>query len=448
MAVAMSPTDLYVHAFESLQKDFDGGAPLWLHRTREAAISRFRELGFPTTKAEAWKYTNVAPITKVPFQPVPGAEPHGVAGEAVDLYTFGVLKCSQLVFINGRFAPRLSYLRWLPEGVRVRSLSEVLEKDARSLEPHLGRVAALDGNPFTALNTAFMQEGAFIHVPSGRVVEEPIHLLFVSASRKEPAVSYPRNLVVLAENSQATVIESYAGLDRGLYFTNAVTEVVVGPGAVLDHYKMQRESESAFHVATMAVHQDRSSRVACNSISLGGALARNDVNAIFKGEGGELDLNGLYAVAGQQHVDNHTWIDHARPNCTSRELYKGILDGKSRGIFNAMIFVRKEGQKTNARQTNKNLLLSNDAFVDSTPGLEILADDVRCSHGSTIGQLDENAIFYLRSRGIDEEAARSLLTYAFASELINQVKVASMRIKLDQLILSRLPRADTVKEAV
>jgi len=448
MAAPADPVAPYLAEFERSEKELDGGAPVWLHRLRERAILRFRELGFPTTKAEAWKYTNVAPIAKTPFERVRPGEPRGVAGEAVDHFTFGVLKCSQLVFINGVFAPKLSYLRWLPEGVRVRGLSEVLRTDPQSLEPHLGKHATLNGNAFTALNTAFMQEGAFIDVPAGRVVEEPIHVLFVSTARRAPSVSFPRNLVVLGDGSQATVIESYAGLDRGAYFTNAVTEAYVGPGAVLDHYKMQRESEGAFHIAAMALHQDRGSVVASNSISLGGGLVRNDVRAIFLDEGGELDLNGLYAVTGAQHVDNHTWIDHARPNCTSRELYKGILDGRSRGIFNGQILVRKDAQKTNARQTNKNLLLSTDAFVDSTPGLEILADDVRCTHGSTIGQLDENAIFYLRSRAIDEEAARSLLTYAFASELINAIKVASMRIKLDQLVLSRLPRADAVQEAV
>ena len=446
MATA-SLTAPHVAAFEAFQRVIDGGEAEWLGSLRRKAILRFQEVGFPTRKHEDWKHTDVGPIARSPFRVDPGSDAPRIAGDLIEGFTFGVLKCSQLVFVNGTFAPKLSYLRWLPDGVQVRSLGEVRRARPRSLEPHLASIATWDANPFTALNTAFFEDGAFIRLPKGAVVEEPIHLLFVSAAQDPPVAAHPRNLILLEEASQATLIESYVGLDRGPYLTNAVTEVHVGPGASLDHYKMQREADAGFHVADMAVHQDRGSVVSATSIALGGNLARNDVRVTFQGEGGDLTLNGLYALGGQQQVDNHTFIDHATPNCTSRELYKGILDGRSRGIFYGKILVRQDAQKTSSKQTNKNLLLSNEAFVDSTPGLEILADDVRCNHGSTIGQLDENAVFYLRSRGIDEEAARSLLTYAFASELINQVKVASMRIRLDQLILSRLPSAEILPEA-
>lgn len=444
---AASLTAPHVTAFEAFQRAIDGGEADWLRSLRRKAILRFQEVGFPTRKREDWKHTDVGPIARSPFRVDPASAAPRIAGDLIEGFTFGVLKCSQLVFVNGRFAPRLSYLRWLPDGVQVRSLGEVRQARPRSLEPQLASIATWDANPFTALNTAFFEDGAFLHLPKGAVVEEPIHLLFVSTAQDPPVAAHPRNLVVLEEGSQATLIESYAGLDRGPYFTNAVTEIHVGPGASLDHYKMQREADAGFHVADMAVRQDRGSVVSATSVALGGSLVRNDVRVSFQGEGGDLTLNGLYALGGQQHVDNHTFIDHATPNCTSRELYKGILDGRSRGIFYGKILVRQDAQKTSSRQTNKNLLLSNEAFVDSTPGLEILADDVKCTHGSTIGQLDENAVFYLRSRGIDEEAARSLLTYAFASELINQVKVASMRIRLDQLILSRLPSAEILPEA-
>ncbi len=448
MAVTVSLTDPYVAEFQSFAKASDATEPEWLRKLRRAAITSFEKTGFPTLKNEDWKHTNLAPVARTPFRFEPRAEPARIPGDLIEAYTFGVLKCSQLVFVNGNFAPKLSYLRWLPEGVRVRSLQEILHFDSSALERELGKHAAFDKNPFTALNTAFLQDGAFVHVPRGRIVEEPIHLLYVSTSRDPAAVSYPRNLVVMEDESQATVIESYVGLDKGAYFTNAVTEIRVGNGALVDHYKIQRESEAAYHFSNTGVLQGRGSTMTSTSFNLGGGLVRNDTSALFSDQGGNLALNGLYFLHGAQHCDNHTFIDHATPNCTSLEMFKGILDGRSRGIFYGKVLVRRDAQKTNARQTNKNLLLSREAFADSTPGLEILADDVKCAHGSTVGQLDENAIFYLRSRGIDEEGARTLLTYAFAAEIINQVKVASMRIKLDQLVLSRLPGSDVIQEAL
>ena len=447
MATAPDPRDAYLAEFDRLVKEDGTDAP-WVRRVRESGIERFRALGFPGPKDEAWKYTNVAPIARTPFALEPRAEAPNIPPDLVDPFTFGVLKCSQLVFLNGRFAPKLSYLRWLPEGVRVRSLAEVVRTDPGSVEPRLSRTAELDGNPFTALNTAFMQDGAFIHVPEGRIVEEAIHVLFVSTPHRGPTVSHPRNLILLGDNSQLTIIESYVGLDGGTYLTNGVTEVAVGANAVLDHHKVQREGADSYHVARMDVVQGPASSVTCHSTALGASLARNDVNTRFDGEGGGLVLNGLYALAGRQHVDNHTLIDHAKPNCTSSELYKGVLDGRSRGVFYGKVIVRKDAQKTVARQTNKNLMLSKDAHVDSTPGLEILANDVKCNHGSSIGQLDPDAIFYLRSRAIDPETARTLLTYAFAAEIVRQVKVAPLRIKLDQLLLSRLPRGESIRESL
>ncbi len=448
MAVTVSLTEPYLAAFDAFEKGIGDADPPWLRKLRTTAAGHFQKTGFPTVKDEDWKHTNVAPIVRSPFAFDPAAEPPRIPGDLIEAFTFGVLKCSQLVFVNGRFAPKLSYLRWLPEGVRVGNLHEILHFDPKVLERELGKVATTEKHPFAALNTAFLQDGAFVHGPRGRVVEEPIHLLFVSASQQPAALSYPRNLVVLDDQSQATVIESYVGLDKGSYFTNAVTEIRVGAGAHLEHYKMQRESESALHFSNTAVVQGRGSTVTSSSFNLGGGTVRNDVRTLFLDEGGSLALNGLYLLHDAQHCDNHTFIDHAKPNCTSLELFRGILDAKSRGIFYGKILVRKDAQKTNARQTNKNLLLSQEAFADSTPGLEILADDVKCNHGSTVGQLDENAVFYLRSRGIDEDAARTLLTYAFASEIINQVKVASMRIKLDQLVLSRLPGSEVIREAL
>lgn len=420
--------------------------PSWLRARRATAIARFAELGFPTIKQEDWKYTNVAPIARsrfVPAQPPEQAPP----GSSLMAPTFGAMEGLRLVFVNGRFEPRLSSTPISDGGFRLGSLGELLV-DGGNLEPSLGRFAGFEDNPFTALNLSFARDGAFVNVPEDRAVEEPIYLVFLSVPGKEPAVAHPRNLVLVGDRGQAAVVELYIGLGDGTYFTNAVTEVSVGEDATLDHLKVVREAEQAFHVATMAVSQARNANVASATVSLGGALVRSDVSTVFAGEGGELSLNGLYVLGGRQHFDTHTRIDHRTPACTSRELYKGILDGSSRGVFNGNIFVRRGAQKTVARQTNKNLLLSKDAHVDSTPGLEILADDVKCSHGSTIGQLDDAAMFYLRSRGIDLETARSLLVYAFGAEIVNLIKVDSVRKRIDEFILSRLPNSEAVREAL
>ena len=448
MAVAVEPVQAYATEFESFEKTLDPVEPEWLRRSRRAAIAHFREIGFPTLKHEEWKYTNVAPVLKVPFKPAILGRPDGVVRERLEPYTFGVLKATLLVFVNGRYAPRLSYLRPLPEGVRVMSLAEAVREDARALEPHLTRLSKYEKDPFAALNTAFLQDGAFVEVPKGVTVEEPIHLLFASTSKDVPLLSYARNLIVLGPRTAATIIETYAGWTPETYMTNAVTEILAGPESVLEHYKMQRESGGAYHFGAMAVAQDRSANASFHSISLGGALARNYVDTIFREEGGSLLLNGLFMTSGRQQADNYTRIDHSAPACTSVELYKGILNDKSRGVFNGNIIVRHGAQKTVARQTNKNLLLSTEAFVDSTPGLEILADDVKCNHASTIGQLDESAIFYLRTRGIDEEAARNILTYAFVADVLGHVKVAPIKIKLDQLVLSRLPKGTSLGETL
>ncbi|MCI0420515.1 MAG: Fe-S cluster assembly protein SufD, partial [Acidobacteria bacterium] len=319
------------------------------------------------------------------------------------------------------------------------SLAEVLEKQAELVQPHLARYAGVSKEPFAALNTAFTADGAFIYLPKDSVVEEPIHLLFLSTGeRNRPLVSHPRILVLAEANSQARILESYASLGEGVYFTNAVTEVVAGENAFIDHYKLQRESLEAFHISTVQVQLGRSANVSTQSISLGGALTRNHVNTVLDGEGGEATLNGFYLVNGRQHVDNHTCIDHAKPHCNSHELYKGILDGKARGVFNGRIIVRPDAQKTDSKQTNKNLILSEEALVNTNPQLEIYADDVKCTHGATIGQLDADSIFYLRSRGIDLESARHLLTYAFAGDFIHRLKIEPLRIALEKSLFARL----------
>lgn len=348
---------------------------------------------------------------------------------------------NQLVFVNGHFSPDLSSLDRLSGNLKAGSLAAMLDSDPGILEPYLGRYASFEQNAFTALNTAFMRDGAFLLLPQGSVIPEPIHLLFVSTARRQSTVIYPRNLIVAGAGCRLTVVESYVGVYNDVYFTNAVTEIVAGDESVVEHYKVQQESEKAFHVGCLQAHPGRSGNFSSCFVSLGGSLVRNDVNAVLDREGIECTLNGLYLTRGKQHVDNQTSIDHAQPHCSSRELYKGILDGKSSGVFNGKIVVRKDAQKTNARQTNKNLLLSDHALVNTKPQLQISADDVKCTHGATIGQLDDEALFYMRTRGIGEETARSLLTYAFASEVVAGIKVEALRSHVDGVLLRQVPRS-------
>ena len=426
--------DLYNASLGGFEQARLDGEPAWLSELRRDAFARFTALGFPTTKEEAWRYTSVAPIAKRPFRraseesarlsrrPLPVPLPGGEG--------------ARFVFVNGRPAPELSRGSF-GAGVVV-TLREALRDRPEAVEAHLGRIAGFEKSAFTALNTAFLEDGAFILLPKGTVVEEPVHLVFLSAAGSEPVVSHTRVLVVAEANSQAKIIETYVG--DSAYFTNAVTEIVCGDGAVVEHYKVQREGPLAFHVQTIQAAQERGSRFDSHNLCLGAALARTDINVLFQAEGGECSLNGLFVTAGAQHVDNHTLIDHARPHCTSRELYKGILDGKSRGVFHGKIVVRPDAQKTDAIQTNKNLLLSREALVNSTPALEILADDVKCRHGSTIGQLDASALFYLRARGLGEAEARAMLTYGFAADLTSRIRVPWIREEAEAFLGRSLAR--------
>jgi Fe-S cluster assembly protein SufD len=360
-----------------------------------------------------------------------------VSAREASAVTFGAAEGPRLVFVDGRPAPELSSPA--AGGLEVRTLRDVLAREPRRLEPFF-RADGAPGGAFAALNTALFADGAFVHAPAGLVVQEPLHVVFYSTGGPHgPTASWPRLVVAAGPNSQVTVVESYGGREGAPYLTNAVTDVLAEEGAVVDHYKLQRESTSAHHVGGMTVRQGRGSVFSSHSIALGAALARSDVDQAFRGEGGECALLGLFMGSGTQHLDTHTRIDHARPRCASRELYKGVLDGRARGVFVGRILVRAGASKTDAQQTNKNLLLSREALVDSLPQLEILTDDVKCKHGSTTGQLDPAALFYLRSRGIPEAAARSLLVYAFASDLVGRVKVGALRAGLERHLQALLP---------
>jgi len=434
--------EAYLAAYGRLEKELAAEGPPWLAEVRAEAIRRFGALGFPTQKHEEWRHTNPAPLTRLAFRAV----------EAVPLLPSGLFDVfslrqegPELAFINGHLV-RAS-VQGLPPGASVASLAEVLRDDPDAVSGQLGRLVSWEDHPFAALNTAFFRDGAWVHVPRGASAR-PIHLLHLSVPARPPLAAYPRNVIVLGAGAEATVIESYVSLDGGVALTNAVTEIAVGEDAKLDHYMLQHEAEQAFHVASTQIVQGRASAVHDLRAATGGALARNDVRTRFEGEGGDLRMDGLFAVHGKQHVDFHTRIDHVTPACSSLQIYKGILDGESRGVFNGKTYVRPGAQKTVARQSNKNLLLSEQALVDSTPGLEIRADDVKCSHGSTIGQLDEDAVFYMRARGLEEWVARGILTYAFAMEILAAVGPAGLQRRLREILHTRLPSGAWISDLV
>jgi Fe-S cluster assembly protein SufD len=433
----MVAVERYVEAYRAFAANGASGAPAWLRDLRDGGIARFGELGFPTTKQEAWRFTSVTPIIATVFELAHPASRVPTL-EAIAPFLFG--DGPRLVFVNGSFSLNLSRVTGLPAGTRVESLAAALTTDPAPIREHLGKYAGFTDRPFAALNTAFVRDGAFVYVPAKVTIAEPIQLLFLAMPPVGGArpVAHPRNLIVIEREARATVVEIYGALGEGVYWTNAVTELAAGDGARADYYRVQRESDRAYHVGVTDVHQGRDTTVNVHAVSLGGALARHDLRGTLAGPGGYLILNGLYVLGGDQHADHHTAIDHAAPHCESHEYFNGVLAGRSRGIFNGRIIVRPGAQKTDSKQTNNNLLLSGEAHADSQPQLEIYADDVKCTHGSTVGPLDPKAMFYLRSRGLDETEARRLLTYGFAAEILNRMDVAPLRAQLDGIVRARL----------
>ncbi len=431
----------YQQEFADFSRRRTGADPAWLAPVRRSAIERFAALGFPTPRDEDWHFTSVAPIAEKEFQSLDSAgglvEPAAVAP-----FGFGEDDWPQLVFVNGHCVPRLSMPGALPRGARVLDLPSALREIPDLVERWLTTLASVD-NAFTALNTAFFRDGAVVHIPASVELTEPIHLLFVADASAAKGVSHPRNLIIAGRNARATVIESYVSLTEGSYFTNAVTEVAVEEGATLRHYRIQRESSRAFHVATTQVHQARDSHFLSFSFATGAALSRTNIYTVLDGEGAGATLDGLYMGADEQHIDNQTRIEHAQPNCFSREVYKGILDGSSHGVFNGKVLVRPIAQKTDGKQSNNNLLLSDRARVDTKPQLEIFADDVKCTHGATIGRLDELALFYMKSRGIPADTARTLLTFAFAADVLQQIESVPVREMLERLARERFTGSPT-----
>ncbi|MCP3958550.1 MAG: Fe-S cluster assembly protein SufD [bacterium] len=434
----------FVEAYESFDKSL-GSQGEAVKRLRREGLEVFEEIGLPSKRQEEWRKTNVAALGSTSFRRASGGT-SGLTPEKIR--PFLLPDCIDLVFVNGRFSAELSRPGALPEGVFAGSLADAMARHADLVEPLLGHYA--DGkHPFVALNTAHIEDGAFIHVPRGVAVEKTIHLLFLGTTEGgEAVVSYPRNLFVAGQSSQLTVVESYCGFGDERYFHCPVTEIVGEANSVLDHYRLGQESLGAYHVATQKIHLERDTNFFTHSINHGGALVRNDIQAMLDGEGIHCTLNGLYLARGAQHVDHQMRVDHAKPNCHSYELFKGILEDRARAVFNGRIYVHQDAQKTDAKQSNRNLLLSKDALVHSNPQLEIFADDVRCTHGSTTGHLDDEAVFYLRSRGIGEEAARSLLTYSFAGEVLDEIRLEAVRKDLEEFLFTRLPKGNIVRQAV
>jgi Fe-S cluster assembly protein SufD len=406
--------------------------PTWLSLLRRDAFERFLERGFPSTGEEAWRFTSVAPLAETSFSLAQGL-PVPAGSSVSDARYTGDWAPHELVFVNGLYVEELSSKAKLPEGVVVASLSQALDTHSDELEAVLSLPRAEDGTVFSDLNLAFLDDGAFVFVPENIQVEVPIHLVFLTAVAT-PAVSHPRTVVLVERGGRVSIVESYVGSPGSVYLTNTASDVLAAGGASVERYKLQRESKSAFHVGSHRFLQARGTTIQDYSLSLGARLARNDIHSLLDGEGADLTLNGLYVVGGNQHVDHHTVIDHKEPHCTSRELYKGVLDDTSSGVFNGRIIVRGGAQKTSAQQTNKNLLLSEDALVNSNPQLEIHADDVKCAHGATIGQLDKESLFYLRSRGIGLEDARNMLTRAFMADMSERIRIAAIRDAMRALV--------------
>jgi Fe-S cluster assembly protein SufD len=429
-------TETFLQEFEAQSGTATADAPDWLESIRRRAMESFAATGFPTARDEEWRFTPVGPITQTPWRPAFGSTP--IAREALDPFVFGHPEWTKLVFVNGVFSEALSSIGVLAPGLRVGSLADAIHAGEAVIEAHLGRHST-SSSPFTALSTAFIREGGFVHVPANTDVTRPVHLVFVTTNEAAGSVSHPRNLIVVEPGARASIIESYVTLaPAGTYWTNAVTEVVAGANSWLEHTRIQRESERAYHIGSTYVDQYRDSHYRSFSMAMGGALARHNLHVRLNDENVEALMYGLYLTRGDQVVDNHTAIYHDQPNCRSWEVYKGVLDGRSRGVFNGKVFVRPEAQKTDAKQTNRNLLLSDGAKVNTKPQLEIFADDVKCTHGATVGRLDEVALFYARSRGVPAEEAQRLLTYAFAAEVISEVALEPVRKELERLVRSRL----------
>ena len=426
----------YLEAFDAFQKGYASRDPAYIQAHRREAIERFGAVGFPTARRgnEAWKYTDVGPLARIPFRlPDPSRSAPVKAGQ-LRTVSFGPTGWPKLVFVDGAYIEEFSSLPGSSNGVTICNLAEAMTQHPEVVEQHLGRLASREENGFTALNASFLHDGAFVHVSKDYDAPYPVLIINLSSGKQPDSVNHPRALIVAEEGSDATIVEMHSALKLSRYFTNAVTEVMVSPGAT------ERQSHQAYHIATIKAEVGREACFDSAAVDMGASLARNNLGVAMNGELGYAELNGLYLVGDAQHVDNEVIIDHASPHTSSRELYKGILDGKSRSVFHGSIIVRKDAQKVNASQADKNLLLSEQAEADTKPAFWIYADDVKCGHGAANGQLDENALFHLQARGIDRAAARAMLIRAYAKEIIQLIDLAPLRDYIDRHVMKAIPQ--------
>jgi Fe-S cluster assembly protein SufD len=442
--MATESTSRYVAEYQTIAPTLPGQNLPWLQQLRKEGLSKFSATGFPSPREEEWRYTNVSTIEKKLFAPVL----KGFEYASVDAVDAKLIKSSLLtdtwsvVLINGHFCAGLSVLDGLPAGVQIIGLADVLNNQSVLVEKYLGQSVSNQEHNLVAFNTAWFGDGVFVHIPAKQVLNKPIQILHVVTDND--AVAATRSLIVLGEQAEAEIIESFAGVEES-YLTATVTEVFVEANAHLTLYKTQTESVKAYHFGGTYVKQAQDSRFTHHNFAFGGLLARTDIHTDLD-KASECDLNGLYLGANRQHIDNHTRINHLKPHAISREMYKGVLDDRARGVFQGRVIVAEDAQKTDSQMNNRNLLLSDDAEADTKPQLEIYADDVKCGHGVTVGQLDEKSIFYLQSRSVDIDAARNMLTFAFANEMVDKIKIKSLHDKVLEQVLARFPQEGVAKE--
>ncbi len=433
----------YLDNFESFEKNLNGEKESYTHAVRREAAAKLASVNFPTLKDEEWKYTNVSPIIKNNFMPAVSPELPVKTAKEIEEKIFCGFECHRIVFVNGIFNEELSDIKPLPAGVILGSLRRLAKENKELIEKHL---TAEEGNAFSLLNSAYSIDGLFAYIPKGKSVEHPVQVLYLNGKEGQLSLSSPKNLIIAGEASEVNIVMNFSGAGGESYFTNASTKVFTAKNAVVNIYKIQNENTNAYHIERVDAVQEESSFFNHYNMTFGGAIVRNDINSALNGENCECHYYGLYLGSGKQHIDNHTFVDHAKPNCMSNELYKGILDDTSRGVFNGKIMVRPDAQKTNAYQSNKTILLSEKAVIDTKPQLEIFADDVKCSHGATIGHLDDTAYFYIRSRGVPADLAKSMLIRAFANDVIESVKIPELKERLNHMIFDHLHRVEITNQ--
>lgn len=434
---SMNTHTKFIADYKLFESQLNGESKTSLHTLRSEAAEQFAALGFPTMRNEEWKYTNVLSLLQREYTVLHGKSATSLTHEDIASLLIDGLDAFVIVLVNGVVQKHLSSMPAEQNGVVVGSLAEAYRSHSAVLNAHFAQYANYRTQAFTALNTAFASDGVFVYAPDGTTIEKPIHIVSVADTRNGDVLVQPRVLVVLGKSSAATVVESYGVLGAHMGLSNSIAEVVLGNSARAEYYKLQ-DTPSSASISTLQVQQERDSVLRTATITLDGEFVRNDLNIVLNGEGCEAHLNGLYLPTGTQHVDNHTLVDHAKPHCNSNELYKGILSGASTGVFNGKVMVRPDAQKTNAFQSNRNILLSETASINAKPQLEIFADDVKCSHGATIGRLDETALFYLRSRGLGEEYAKALLLGAFAADVLETIHLAPVQKHIEQRVAERL----------